>query len=239
MRVLAHAHSHYSHDSTLALSDWVSIARDLRVGTVLLTDHEETGWDDERFAEYVRDCRDKSTRDVTLVPGIEFSQEGRHLLCYGLAAFPSRPSSASALAEAVRAQGRWLCLAHPAKYRWRYSAAVLDAVDAVEVWNSKWIYDGMLGPHPRTLRLASDTIWMAGQDVHKTKHLSRLFLETPSDDVLADLAARRYVFVAGERRIEPASLSAQGAAGVAQTARTVVLRHALKGYRWMRGVRTG
>jgi len=93
MRVLAHAHSHYSHDSMLALSDWIAIARELGVGTVLLTDHEETGWDEERFAEYVRDCRAKSTRDVTLVPGIEFSQEGRHLLCYGLQAIPPRPSS--------------------------------------------------------------------------------------------------------------------------------------------------
>jgi len=239
MRVLAHAHSHYSHDSMLALSDWIAIARELGVGTVLLTDHEETGWDEERFAEYVRDCRAKSTRDVTLVPGIEFSQEGRHLLCYGLQAIPPRPSSAAALAKAVRAQGRWLTLAHPAKYRWRYSDAVLGAVDAVEVWNSKWIYDGMLGPHPRTLRLASDAIWMAGQDVHKTKHLSRLFLETPSDDVLGDLAARRHAFVAGERRLDPASLSAPGAAGMAQAARTVMLRHALKGYRWMRRVRTG
>jgi len=62
MRVLAHAHSHYSHDSMLALSDWIAIARELGVGTVLLTDHEETGWDEERFAEYVRDCRAKSTR---------------------------------------------------------------------------------------------------------------------------------------------------------------------------------
>jgi hypothetical protein len=239
VRVLAHAHSHYSHDSMLSLSDWIGIARELGVGTVLLTDHEETGWDDERFAEYVRDCRSTSTPDVTLVPGIEFSQEGRHLLCYGLQAFPARPSPAAALAKAVRAQGRWLTLAHPAKYRWRYSPAVLAAVDAVEVWNSKWIYDGMLGPHPRTLRLVPEARWMAGQDVHKPKHLSRLFLETSSDDVLGDLAGGRYAFVAGDRRAEPASLAAPGAAGVAQSARTVVLRHALKGYRWMRRVRTG
>jgi hypothetical protein len=223
----------------LSLSDWIGIARQLGVGTVLLTDHEETGWDEERFAEYVRDCRSTSTSDVTLVPGIEFSQEGRHLLCYGLETFPARPSPAAALAKAVRAQGRWLCLAHPAKYRWRYSAAVLAAVDAVEVWNSKWIYDGMLGPHPRTLRLAPDVRWMAGQDVHKPKHLSRLFLETASDDVLADLDAGRYQFAAGARRAEPASLASPGAAGVAQSARTVVLRQALKGYRWMRRVRTG
>jgi hypothetical protein len=239
MRVLAHAHSHYSHDSHLALSDWTGIARELGVGTVLLTDHEETGWDDERFAEYVRDCRRTSTPDVTLVPGIEFSQEGRHLLCYGLRTFPKRPSPAAQLAKDVRAQGRWLCLAHPAKYRWRYSDEILASVDAVEVWNSKWIYDGMLGPHPRTLGLAPDRIWMAGQDVHKPKHLSRLFLETQSDDVLTDLAARRYVFVAGDRRADPAALASPGAAGIAQSARTIVLRHALRSYRWMRRVRTG
>jgi hypothetical protein len=237
MRVLAHAHSRWSHDSAMTLSDWIGLARGLGVGTVLLTDHEEAGWSAQRYAEYDRECRAASTPDVTLVPGLEFSQEGRHLLCYGLKAFPPRPSSPEALAREVRAQGRWLCLAHPAKYQWRFSDSILGAVDAVEVWNSKWIYDGMLGPHPRTLRLSPGSLWLAGQDVHKPKHLSRLFMETPSDDVLGDLSARRYVFQIDGRPLSPASLAPRGAAGIAQSARTVVLRHALRGYRWVRGVR--
>jgi hypothetical protein len=234
MRVLAHAHSNWSYDSSLSLSEWRTLAQALGVGTVLLTDHEDGGWTTERYLDYVRACREASDSDVTLVPGLEFSQDGRHLLCYGLVDLPPRPSSPAALAEAVRAQGRWLCLAHPPKYRWRYSDAILTAADAVEVWNSKWIYDGMLGPHPRSLALASGKLWLAGQDVHRRKHFSRLLMETPTSDVLADLAAGRYVFRIADTSISVGSLAIRRTAGVAQRLRTLALRHALRANRVFR-----
>jgi hypothetical protein len=235
--VLAHAHSGWSHDSSLTLSFWVECARQLGVGAILLTEHEDAGWTPERYVDYVRACRMESTPDVALIPGIEFSQEGRHILCYGLDAFPARPSSLAALATSVRRQGRWLCLAHPAKYRWQYPEAFLDAVDAVEVWNSKWIYDGALGPHPRSLALARGKAWLAGQDVHKRRHLSRLFIETSSLDPLADIGAGRYEFSFGGRGIATKQLQARKIAGVVQRARTILLRKALTGYRFVRRLR--
>jgi hypothetical protein len=239
MRILAHAHSNWSYDSSLSLSEWRTLAKALGVDTVLLTDHEDGGWTTQRYSDYVRACREASDSDVTLVPGLEFSQDGRHLLCYGLVELPPRPSSPAALAEAVRAQGRWLCLAHPAKYRWRFPDAIVAAVDAVEVWNSKWIYDGTLGPHPRTLALASGKLWLAGQDVHKRKHFSQLLMETPSPDVLADLAARRYGFVMAGSSISVESLAFRRTAGVVQRVRTVALRHALRGIRTWRRLKSG
>ena len=237
MRVLAHAHSRWSHDSSLSLLFWVECARQLGVDAVLLTEHEDAGWTPERYADYVKACRMESTPDVALIPGIEFSQEGRHILCYGLDAFPARPSSLDALATSARQQGRWLCLAHPAKYRWEYPAGFLDAVDAVEVWNSKWIYDGVLGPHPRSLALARGKVWLAGQDVHKPRHLSRLFIETPSPDPLADIAAGRYAFSWAGRRIGAEQLQGRPIAGVAQRARTILLRNALTAHRFVRRLR--
>ena len=112
---------------------------------------------------------------------------------------------------------------------------MLAAVDGVEVWNSKWIYDGGLGPHPRSLALASGKLWMAGQDVHRHKHFSRLLIETPSPDVLEDLAAGRYVFLNAGNRISVRSLAVRGAMGVAQRVRTWALRHVIRGIRaWRR-----
>ena len=47
-----------------------------------------------------------------------------------------------------------LALAHPGKYHWRVPGALVAGVDAIEIWNSKWIYDGAAGPHPRSIQLA-------------------------------------------------------------------------------------
>ena len=199
-RALVHAHTTWSHDGDLPLDAYVPIARASGCSAVLLTEHEESGWDAIRYAAYVDACRARSTNDVRLLPGLEFLQDGCHVLCYGLQSLPPRPSTIEALASAVHAQGCVLVLAHPAKYRWRIPAALLAGVDAVEVWNSKWIYDGACGPHPDTLRLAAGTRLMVGQDVHKTKHLSPLHVVTPTEDVLADIAQGQYAFAWGHRQ---------------------------------------
>src|SRR5262245_8526782 len=92
-RVLAHAHSTWSHDGHLPLDAYHALAPRLDATVVLLTEHEETGWTAERYDHYVRVCASLSTPAVRLIPGIEFNQQGYHLLCYGLRAFPHRPSS--------------------------------------------------------------------------------------------------------------------------------------------------
>jgi glycosyltransferase involved in cell wall biosynthesis len=198
-RVLAHAHTTWSHDGCLPLGAYIHLARRAGCSVVLLSEHEESGWTQERYESYKRACAEASTRDVHLVPGLEFLQNGRHVLCYGLQWLPQRPCSVDALADAAHAQGCVLTLAHPAKYQWRIPYTVLIAVDVVEVWNSKWIYDGAIGPHPRSLRVASGKRVMVGQDIHKAKHLSRLVVITKSDYVLEDLASGRYGFACGGR----------------------------------------
>jgi succinoglycan biosynthesis protein ExoA len=230
-RVLAHAHTTWSHDGHIALGSYAEIARGLGCSAVLLTEHEESGWDDARYEAYVAACDAVSAESalrpltpagapdargervgvvslspqagrgngVRVIPGIEFNQDGFHVLCYGLRHLPRRPSSLAELAASVHRQGCVLALAHPGKYHWRVPAAVVAGVDAVEIWNSKWIYDGAAGPHPRTIELAAGKQLIAGQDVHKPKHLSPLILMTHGDDVLGDVAAGRYEVAWGTR----------------------------------------
>lgn len=202
---------------------------------MLLSEHEETGWTPARYEEYTRACAAASTDGVRLVPGIEFSQDGFHVLCYGLRSFPPRPSSAKDLSMAVRAHGRWLCLAHPGKYRWRHPPELVEAADAVEVWNSKWIYDGTLGPHPASLRLAKGLRLFAGQDVHKRKHFSSLYVETEGPDVLGDLAEGRYRIACGGETFTEARLRTNYTSQAAQLIRTEVLKGALVLHRLARG----
>lgn len=202
---------------------------------MLLSEHEETGWTPERYEEYARACAAASTSGAQLVPGIEFSQDGFHVLCYGLRSFPPRPSRARDLSKAVHAQGARLCLAHPGKYRWRYPSELVDAADAVEVWNSKWIYDGALGPHPASLRLSQGLGLFAGQDVHKRKHFSSLYVETEGPDVLGDIAEGRYGIASGDETFTEGRLRTGYARQAAQVARTEALKAALVLHRLARG----
>lgn len=226
-RVLAHAHTDWSHDGRLTLAEWVAIARALPCDVVLFTEHEESGWTSERYERYVRACDEASTDRVELIPGIEFLQEGCHVLGYGLRTLPPRPSTAGELARAVAEQGSFLCLAHPAKYRWRIPASLVGAAIGVEVWNSKWIYDGTLGPHPRSLRLGRDKRLLAGQDVHARHHVTSVFLHTDTPDVLADLRDGHYVIVQDDVRWRPDDLRQWRARPALQRLRHPVLRSAL------------
>jgi hypothetical protein len=238
-RVLAHAHTTWSHDGTLSLAQWVELAQSRGCEAVLFSEHEESGWTPNRYQSYVADCQAATTAEVQLIPGLEFRQDGYHLLCYGLEHLPKRPSPPRELAAAVHAQGRVLCLAHPAKYEWRFPHSLLAAADAVEVWNSKWIYDGTLGPHPKSLALAPAKLPWVGQDVHKTKHLSPLYFSTASPDILEDLAHGRFQVVLGRRRWTPEQLRRRSMRALLQRLRAPAMRAALTAYRSARRLRLG
>jgi glycosyltransferase involved in cell wall biosynthesis len=240
-RVLVHAHSTWSHDGHLPLDAYLDLAPRIGCSVVLLSEHEETGWTPERYDAYARICASLSTPSVRLIPGIEFNQQGHHLLCYGLRAFPRRPSPTADLAADVHRQGCRLTLAHPCKSEWWIPSPILDAVDAIEIWNSKWIYDGEPGPHPRSRRLAvaPQKDVLIGQDVHKVKHLSPLVLVTygSAADVLDDIAYRRYHMAWRDRHWSQEELLRDDYAVTSPTrARLhhVALNAALRGYRLTR-----
>ena len=233
-RVLAHAHSNWSYDGRLTLDEWHGIARERGCAAVLFAEHEESDWSVDRYAEYVAACAAASGPEVRLIPGVEFNQAGQHILCYGLRTWPTRPSSIDALAHAVREQGCVLCLAHPGRYRWTYPARVLDAVDAIEIWNSSWVCDGRLGPHPRTIALAGQRRLFVGQDVHKRHHLGSLYFEVAGDDPIEALRTGSYGVVHAGRRWSRVHLLRSGVRARAQQVRTGAVRSALHAYRGVR-----
>lgn len=230
-RVLAHAHSSWSYDGTLSLDAWRDIAHARRCQAVLFAEHEESGWSADRFDAYVAECARASDRRVRLVPGVEFSQDGRHVLCYGLTHWIARPSSIDALARAAHAQGCILCLAHPTRYRWSYPACLLEGIDAVEAWNSSWVCDGSLGPHPRTLALAGARVLLVGQDVHKRAHLGGLYLRTEGPDPVAALRTGDFAIEHRGRVRAREHLHERPVRGLIQRARTRSVWAALATYR--------
>ena len=72
---------------------------------------------------------------------------------------------------------------------------------------------------------------VVGQDVHQRKHLSPLFIQTPSRDVIGDLAAGRYAFRSGNRCWTEDQLAKRRLAIEVQRVRTPLMRYGMDGYR--------
>lgn len=193
MKVLLHAHSNWSHDGQLNLSEIAEIMLSEDLGAICMSEHEESGWDRHKYEEYRKECAKHSKRGRKIIPGIEFSCSGIHTLCYGLESYPTRPSSMSELKSEVNDQGCLLIYAHPRKYSFFRDKEYLKAIDGVEIWNSKFLYDWKVGPNDKTFDLLLDSHRLfIGQDIHTRKDLSGLLIETLGSDVLEDLRMENF-----------------------------------------------
>ena len=194
MKLLFHAHTRYSRDGALRPAELAAAAAARGFSAVYLSDHFEH-LDAAAFTALRRDCA-ALTGSCVLVPGYERDWNGFHLIAFGATRWVEGPDLV-AWSDAVRSAGALVCLAHTSRYGHRAPAEVLDCCDAVEVWNSKRPYDGLLGPHPRAFELLDGgRIPLAGQDVHRRSDLCSLAVElaepTPLPEVLDALRGRRY-----------------------------------------------
>ena len=73
------------------------------------------------------------------------------------------------LAKDISEQGCFLVMAHPSKYDWRIPKDFFEYLHGVEVWNSKFIYEGKFGASLKSFNFNKK--FYVGQDVHKYKHL--------------------------------------------------------------------
>jgi hypothetical protein len=107
-----------------------------------------------------------------MVPGYERSFRGYHVLALGIEDW-FNDSDIKAWANRVRAAGGTTAIAHPCRYNHDIPADILDACDGVEVWNSKFGYDGELGPNPKAYRLLEGRRYpLCSQDLHGVRHAS-------------------------------------------------------------------
>jgi hypothetical protein len=173
MKVLAHAHTLFSSDGELTPQELADLARRRGFSAVLVSDHFES-LTAERFAELRRAC--SRVTGCLLAPGYERSWNGYHVLALGVDAWFD-DADLGVWAGRVRAAGGITVLAHPSRYRHRVPASVLGACDAVEVWNSKFAYDGALAPNPAAFDLLGpDRYPLCGQDLHGRRHASSVAL---------------------------------------------------------------
>lgn len=173
---MAHAHTHFSGDGELSPQELADLAREHGFAAVLVSDHFES-LTAQRFAELQRACARVS--GCLLAPGYERSWNGYHVLALGVDDWFD-DAELGAWAQRVHATGGITVLAHPSRYRHRVPDEVLSACDAVEVWNSKLVYDGAVAPNPGGYRLLGARRYpMCGQDLHGRRHTSSVALRLP------------------------------------------------------------
>jgi len=150
---------------------------------------------EDRFAKLVSSCR--AVTDCMMVPGYERSFRGYHVLALGIDAW-FNDRDILTWCDKVRSAGGITAVAHPVRYNHTIPSDILEAVDAVEVWNSKFAYDGRWGPNPRAYPLLGARRYpLCSQDLHGVRHASAVgvVLDGPAGtgaDILSCLAGGRY-----------------------------------------------
>ena len=195
-----HIHSDYSQDGRDSLEELQRWAAERKLRFVALSDHAED-LDPEVFRQYTEHCHAVSDAQVTLIPGLEYRFEGLkglHLLALGLRQWIAPESPADFVAQARDRCGLTV-LAHPVLARYRVPGAVLDGIDAIEVWNAA--YNTRFLPDPRAIRLLHRirrerpvVVGTAGLDQHDRRNdrQTRISIGAGAQDPLAEIRAGRF-----------------------------------------------
>jgi hypothetical protein len=207
-----HVHSDFSHDGRDSLEQLRAFAEQRGIAFVGLTDHAED-FDAARFAVYVERCRAASSDRVALIPGLEYRFprfSGLHLLALGLSRWIDPDTPAAFILEAEHA-ARFTIAAHPVLPRYHLPEEVLNHIDAIEVWNAG--YNTRYLPDPRAMRLLQqvrarrpEVVGVAGLDQHDSRNdrETRVVLDRPTTDPLAELKAGRFTNVGRTMRFDAA-----------------------------------
>jgi len=167
MKVMVHTHTTFSGDGELHPQILANLAKSHGFDAVLVSDHFES-LRPQTFDQLVRICH--GITNCLMVAGYERSFRGYHVLALGVEEWIN-DSDIESWATRVRTAGGITAIAHPCRYNHNIPADILDSCDAVEVWNSKFGYDGELGPNPKSYQLLEGRRFpLCSQDLHGVRH---------------------------------------------------------------------
>lgn len=192
MTVLAacHVHSNLSYDGSYtleALSDKFSRAG-YRV--LLITEHDR-GFSPERLCQLRQLCDAASTRDLLVIPGIEYSDASNqvHILVWGDVPFLGENLPTREILHKVKEAGGVAVLAHPFRRNaWQcFEPSWGDALAGIEVWNRK--YDGWAPNRiAQDLQRSVGAIPFVGLDFHTQKQFFPLAMAMDIDSTVTEQA---------------------------------------------------
>ncbi|MBC7790330.1 MAG: PHP domain-containing protein [Anaerolineae bacterium] len=197
---IVHVHTSYSHDCRDSLEMLRAFCLARGIGWAALTDHAED-LTPAIFSEFVARCASISDDRVTLIPGLEYrfaGFPGLHLLALGQHRWMNPETPAEFIRQSHQAS-RFTIAAHPILYDYQLPDAVLDGIDAVEIWNAT--YNTRFLPDPRAIRLLHaarnrrpEIVGTAGLDQHDSRNdrETRVMISAGESDPLLALKEGRF-----------------------------------------------
>jgi len=129
-----HVHSNFSKDGESSIEEILKCAEEAGLDAIAITDHDSVDGVKRALA-----C----STTVLVIPGIEVSTKQGHLLVLGVTDLIPAGLDVIVTVEIARRMGALAILPHP-YHMWRHGVARrkkagMDIVDAVEVFNSRYI----------------------------------------------------------------------------------------------------
>jgi len=140
IKAACHIHSEWSYDGKWSLPK-LAVEFGRRGYRVLLMTEHDRGFTDARLLEYREACAEASTKELLILPGIEYSDADNivHILVWGAIPFLGEALPTMELLDKVNAAGGIAVLAHPTrKEAWKkFDPEWTPNLLGIEVWNRK------------------------------------------------------------------------------------------------------
>jgi predicted metal-dependent phosphoesterase TrpH len=165
LRCDLHIHTNHSRDGESSVKEVLARAEEIGLDAIAITDHDTVDGALEAMAYQTQ---------VLVIPGIEVSTKQGHLIVLGLTEPISPDRDILETIRYARSQGGVLILPHP-YHKWRHGVALkvkaaIDAVDAIESFNSRYITGSANRRAAREARLSGKPC-VGGSDAHNARYL--------------------------------------------------------------------
>ena len=168
---IIHVHSDFSYDGQHSLKEIAVFAKKRGYHFVGMSEHSDT-FNEEKMAEYLKECQKVSSPDCLIIPGIEFTcDQNLHLIGLGVENYIDSKDP-FVVARHIHEQNGVTIIAHPSRSDYQLPINLASAVDGIEVWSVA--YDGRFVPNNHSLNLIKkmrkenvSIIAFGGQDLHR------------------------------------------------------------------------
>ena len=205
LRLDLHVHSSFS-DGRDGVEEILKAALEGGLDGIAITDHDTL----EGSIEAERIVGERGL-DLLVIPGVEVSTSDGHLLALGVRKLPPPGRRTEETVEFVRRQGGIAIVSHP-YHLFRHSMYRIPDCDAVEVYNSKYIF-GIANFWAKRMAERRGLPMVAGSDAHMagTVGLGVTVVEVEEgadlDDILGSI--RRGQVKIESRRMSPSAFVSQ------------------------------